>query len=93
MHRRVALTGKEAMMAHHKRGRPKSTRAGCLLCKPHKRQGAPLRDRQRFNQFRRIRATDEQIAEAAAEAARRGHRVQTAQADPVGIRSRGNRSP
>jgi len=21
---------------HHKRGRPKSRRAGCLLCKPHK---------------------------------------------------------
>lgn len=27
-------------MAHHKRGRPKSTRAGCLMCKPNKRQGA-----------------------------------------------------
>jgi len=26
-------------MAHHKRQGPKSTRAGCLLCKPHKRQG------------------------------------------------------
>jgi hypothetical protein len=26
-------------MAHHKRKGPKSTRAGCLLCKPHKRQG------------------------------------------------------
>ncbi|MCK6504854.1 hypothetical protein L6R53_15875 [Myxococcota bacterium] len=25
-------------MAHHKRGRPKSRRAGCLLCKPHKDQ-------------------------------------------------------
>ncbi len=24
---------------NHKRHRPKSTRAGCLLCKPHKRQG------------------------------------------------------
>ena len=24
---------------NHKRKRPKSTRAGCLLCKPHKRQG------------------------------------------------------
>jgi hypothetical protein len=70
VHRRVASTGKEEMMAHHKRGRPKSTRAGCLLCKPHKRQGAPLRDRQRFNQFRRIVATDEQIAEAAAEASK-----------------------
>jgi hypothetical protein len=51
-------------MAHHKRGRPKSARAGCLLCKPHKRQGAPLPDRQRFNQFRRMKAADQQIAEA-----------------------------
>jgi len=23
-------------MAHHKRGRPRSARAGCLSCKPHK---------------------------------------------------------
>jgi hypothetical protein len=23
-------------MSHHKRGRPKSRRGGCLLCKPHK---------------------------------------------------------
>lgn len=35
-------------MAHHKRQGPKSTRAGCLLCKPGKRQGAPLKDRQRL---------------------------------------------
>lgn len=28
---------------HHKRKRPKSTRAGCLLCKPHKRQGFACR--------------------------------------------------
>lgn len=27
-------------MAHHKRGRPKSGRAGCLFCKPHKHQAA-----------------------------------------------------
>lgn len=25
---------------HHKRGRPKSSRAGCLMCKPWKHQGA-----------------------------------------------------
>lgn len=25
---------------HHKRGKPKSSRAGCLLCKPHKHQRA-----------------------------------------------------
>jgi len=27
-------------MAHHKRRRPKSSRAGCLFCKPHKDQRA-----------------------------------------------------
>ena len=34
---------------NHKRKGPKSTRAGCLLCKPHKRQGvdAPTRQEQR----------------------------------------------
>ncbi len=32
----------------HKRKGPKSTRSGCLLCKPHKRQGVddpPLQER------------------------------------------------
>jgi U3 small nucleolar ribonucleoprotein component len=28
------------VMANFKRKGPKSTRSGCLLCKPHKRQGA-----------------------------------------------------
>jgi hypothetical protein len=32
-HNRAARGGKEAPMAHHKRRRPKSTRAGCLFCK------------------------------------------------------------
>ena len=27
-------------MAHHKRHRPKNRRAGCLMCKPHKMNGA-----------------------------------------------------
>ena len=27
-------------MTHHKRARPKNRRAGCLLCKPHKANGA-----------------------------------------------------
>ena len=27
-------------MAHHKRGRPKNARAGCLMCKWHKANGA-----------------------------------------------------
>ncbi len=45
-------------MAHHKRKGPKSTRAGCLLCKPHKRQGAPLQQRERFRQMARRMAAD-----------------------------------
>lgn len=28
---------------NHKRGRPKNRRAGCLLCKPHKANGADRR--------------------------------------------------
>ena len=32
-------------MAHHKRRRPKNRRAGCLLCKPHKANGAKNRER------------------------------------------------
>ena len=28
---------------HHKRGRPKQARAGCLMCKPHKSNGACAR--------------------------------------------------
>ena len=27
-------------MAHHRRGRAKNRRAGCLMCKPHKANGA-----------------------------------------------------
>jgi len=34
-------------MAHHKRKGPKSTRAGCLLCKPHKHQAERHRGRVR----------------------------------------------
>lgn len=30
----------DGIMANFKRKGPKSTRSGCLLCKPHKRQGA-----------------------------------------------------
>lgn len=39
---------------HFKRKGPKSTRAGCLMCKPNKRQGVTRRDRNmRFGSFRR----------------------------------------
>jgi hypothetical protein len=30
---------------NHKRRRPKNARAGCLMCKPHKANGAKNRDR------------------------------------------------
>jgi hypothetical protein len=36
-------------MAHHKRRRPKNTRAGCLLCKPHKMNG--IKKRVRLNRM------------------------------------------
>lgn len=32
-------------MAHHKRGKPKNARSGCLLCKPHKANGAKNKNR------------------------------------------------
>ena len=43
-------------MAHHKRKGPKSTRAGCLLCKPHKRQGASKTLRRKFGDLKRMQA-------------------------------------
>jgi hypothetical protein len=40
---------------NHKRHRPKSARAGCLLCKPYKLQrGANGRERQRVSVRRRL---------------------------------------
>lgn len=39
---------------NHKRGRPKSTRAGCLLCKPHKRQGSSKKDRDKPSLKRKL---------------------------------------
>lgn len=51
-------------MAHHKRKGPKSTRAGCLLCKREKRQGSPLDDRLRFGQLRKLKGQADAIAEA-----------------------------
>ena len=50
-------------MAHYKRKGPKSTRAGCLLCKPHKRQGTPKDLRQRFSATRKMVIGGEQITE------------------------------
>ena len=47
---------------HHKRKGPKSTRAGCLFCKPHKRQGVKLADRQRHSVNRKLQDCREQMA-------------------------------
>ncbi|WP_312284120.1 hypothetical protein [Candidatus Igneacidithiobacillus taiwanensis] len=40
---------------HHKRHRPKSTRAGCLLCKPQKRQGVNDESKVYHSGFGKIR--------------------------------------
>lgn len=47
---------------HHKRKRPKSTRAGCLLCKPHKANGCCADDRNmRAGDLRRYQAGTAQL--------------------------------
>lgn len=46
---------------HHKRKRPKSTRAGCLLCKPHKRQGSCLHQRDKPSDRLRKASADDQL--------------------------------
>lgn len=38
---------------HHKRKRPKFRRAGCLFCKPYKRNGTPHWQRPKFSDLRR----------------------------------------
>ncbi len=44
---------------NHKRKRPKNARAGCLMCKPHKANGTPLKDRVRPNLLRRLQERPE----------------------------------
>lgn len=39
---------------HHKRKKPKSSRSGCLLCKPHKRQGSCIHNRSKFSDWKRM---------------------------------------
>lgn len=48
-------------MAHHRRNRPKSSRAGCLLCKPHKSQRTKDTLGAQTMQERRAIATDSEI--------------------------------
>jgi hypothetical protein len=50
-------------MANFKRKGPKSTRSGCLLCKPHKRQGARLAQRQTFGETRKLEVGTERMRE------------------------------
>lgn len=47
-------------MPHHKRGRPKNRRAGCLLCKPHKGNGMKGRTAHQTVQERRARIVERQ---------------------------------
>jgi len=51
-------------MAHHKRKGPKSTRSGCLLCKPHKRQGTCTANRHRAGERAKRAAAERDIREA-----------------------------
>lgn len=41
------------IMAHHKRKKPKNARAGCLMCKPWKMNGAKKKYRMKFSDRRR----------------------------------------
>lgn len=43
---------------HHKRGRPKSRRAGCLMCKPQKRGGHMDEKELCHHGFGKLRALD-----------------------------------
>ena len=54
---------------HFKRKRPKSGRAGCLLCKPHKRQGSCRRERAKPSDRKRAAAAAEQVEGRAGDAA------------------------
>jgi len=52
-------------MLHHKRKRPKNRRAGCLLCKPWKVNGAGRKgngENERHSDFKRRTFADEDIS-------------------------------
>lgn len=50
-------------MANHKRGRPKNSRAGCLLCKPWKMNGVSTEgaEGEAFSDHNRRSAADEEM--------------------------------
>jgi hypothetical protein len=55
-------------MAHHKRGRPKNRRAGCLMCKPHKANHSKLTGYDGRDPIGVQRRTQESVAALAREA-------------------------
>jgi hypothetical protein len=48
---------------NHKRCKPKSSRAGCLLCKPYKRQGSPKPNRDKPSLKRKLQEPHEQSSQ------------------------------
>jgi hypothetical protein len=50
---------------HFKRTRPKSGRAGCLLCKPHKRQGSCRHQRAKPSDRKRAEAAAHEVEDRA----------------------------
>jgi hypothetical protein len=46
---------------HHKRKRPKSSRSGCLRCKPWKYQGSCAVHRRKFSDRRRSEVASEKV--------------------------------
>ena len=49
---------------HHKRKGPKSTRGGCLLCKPWKHQGSKRTDRMRHSDRRKAASGNSSLTAA-----------------------------
>ena len=59
--RRETAPERSEIVVHHKRKRPKSTRAGCLLCKPWKRQGSCAHERAKPSDQARLLAAREAV--------------------------------
>ena len=52
-------------MSHHKRGRPKQSRAGCLFCKPYKGNGTKgMKSQQTIHELRARISEKEQLTES-----------------------------
>jgi len=46
-------------MANHKRGKPKNQRSGCLMCKPHKMNGAKGSFKEKASVKRKLQEDEE----------------------------------